>query len=44
VALGTERGGTPAEVAALLSKLEAATRDLAGALGMPAPRCGEAGR
>jgi hypothetical protein len=42
-ALGTERGGTPAEVAALLRKLEVATRELADALGTPAPRCGRAG-
>jgi hypothetical protein len=42
LALQTERGGTPAEVAADLTKLETATRDVAAALGTPAPRCGGA--
>lgn len=42
-ALGTRGNETPAEVAALLGELEVATRELAGALGTPAPRCGRAG-
>jgi hypothetical protein len=42
-ALGTERRATPAEVAVLLEDLEVATRELAGALGTPAPRCGGGG-
>lgn len=37
-------GETPAEVEVLLVELETATRELAGALGTPAPRCGGAGR
>lgn len=36
-------GGSPAEVAARLATLEAATRDVAEALGTPAPRCGGSG-
>ena len=43
MALGPEGSAIPAEVGTLLEKLEAATRDLAGELGTPAPRCGGAG-
>jgi hypothetical protein len=42
-ALAADSATNPAEVAALLEELEVATRDLAGALGTPAPRCGGAG-
>lgn len=42
-ALGPAGGATPAEVATLLGELEVATRDLARALGTPAPRCGGGG-
>lgn len=42
-ALGPGGGSRPADVEALLLDLESATRELAGALGTPAPRCGGAG-
>jgi hypothetical protein len=42
-AFRTGGGGTSAEVAARLVTLEAATRDVAAAVGTPAPRCGGAG-
>jgi hypothetical protein len=43
MALGPGGSATPAEVGKLIGELEAATRDLAGQLGTPAPRCGGAG-
>ncbi|MGH2683509.1 MAG: hypothetical protein ACRDIX_09790 [Actinomycetota bacterium] len=42
-ALGAGGNGAPAEVGVLLESLEVATRELAGALDTPAPRCGRAG-
>jgi hypothetical protein len=39
-ALGPASEASSAEVATLLEELEIATRDLAGAVGTPAPRCG----